>query len=122
GYLLATTGNGCGGPTFMIAYQNALERRQLGAGTGLFSLSRQFGASLTTALAGAIVGAGVVEAGVGAQAGAVVQRASVLPMLGAIAVLTAAVLLPKRPLRTTHHDASEISGQKLAAKAHTLSA
>src|SRR5207249_2731866 len=22
GYLLATTGNGCGGPTFMIAYQN----------------------------------------------------------------------------------------------------
>jgi hypothetical protein len=50
-----------------------------------------------------------------------VQQAFLLPMLGAIAVLAAAVLLPKTPLRTTHHDAAENSGQKVAATAHTLS-
>ncbi|MBV8714969.1 MAG: MFS transporter [Chloroflexi bacterium] len=104
GYLLATAGNGCGGPTFMIAYQNALGRDQLGAGTGLFSLSRQFGASVSTALAGAIVGAGVSEAGIGSAAGEVVQQAFVLPLIGGIAVLTSAILLPKLPLRTTHHE------------------
>src|SRR5579864_606678 len=122
GFLLATAGNGCGGPTFMIAYQNALGRNQLGAGTGLFSLSRQFGASVSTAVAGAIVGTGVIEAGVGAAAGGVVQQAFVLPMLGGLAVLVSALLIPKKPLRTTHHDAPDNSGQKLATTVHTLSA
>jgi MFS family permease len=122
GYLMATAGNGCGGPTFMIAYQNALGRKQLGAGTGLFSLGRQFGASVSTALAGAIVGTGVIEAGVGSAAGSVIQQAFVLPMLGGLAVLASAILLPKTPLRSTHHEGSDASGQELAATAHTLSA
>jgi EmrB/QacA subfamily drug resistance transporter len=106
GYLLATAGNGCGGPTFMISYQNALERRQLGAGVGLFSLCRQFGASVSTAVAGAIVGTGVIE-GAGAANAAVLQQAFALPAVGGIAVLLAALLLPKTPLRTTHHDPGE---------------
>jgi hypothetical protein len=119
GYLLATAGNGCGGPTFMIAYQNALDRNQLGAGTGLFSLARQFGASVSTAVAGAIVGTGVIEAGVGAAAGAVVQQAFVLPLLGGVAVLVSAVMIPKMPLRTTHHDAPSESWAKAFAETPT---
>lgn len=114
GYLLATAGNGCGGPTFMIAYQNALARSQLGAGTGLFSLGRQFGASVSTAVAGAIVGTGVIEAGVGSAAGSVVQQAFLLPVLGGLAVLTSAVLLPKTPLRSSHHD--DTTAQPVAAR------
>jgi hypothetical protein len=119
GFLLATAGNGCGGPTFMISYQNALERRQLGAGVGLFSLCRQFGASVSTAVAGAIVGTGVVE-GAGAANAEVLQQAFALPALGGLAVLVAALLLPKIPLRTTHHDPSDQSGQKVAAPRPTM--
>jgi EmrB/QacA subfamily drug resistance transporter len=117
GFLLATAGNGCGGPTFMISYQNALDRKQLAAGVGLFSLCRQFGASVSTAVAGAIVGTGVSEAGAGAANAAVLQQAFALPALGGMAVLVAAVLLPKLPLRTTHHDAGDHSGQRLPASA-----
>src|SRR5581483_1100785 len=74
-YLLAAAGTGFGGPTFMISYQNDLGRSQLGAGVGLFSLCRQIGASITTALAGAIVGTGVSEAGFGEAIGGAVQQA-----------------------------------------------
>jgi EmrB/QacA subfamily drug resistance transporter len=119
GYLLACAGNGFGGPTFMIAYQNALERRELGAGVGLFSLCRQFGASVSTAVAGAIAGTGVSELGAGTAVGAALQQAFWLPMMAGVALLVASVFIPKTPLRASHHEPGH-SGQKLAAAAHSL--
>jgi EmrB/QacA subfamily drug resistance transporter len=107
GYLIACAGTGFGGPTFLISYQNDVGRRQLGAGVGLFSLCRQFGASVGTALAGAIVGTGITEAGIGEAVGGVVQQAFLLPMLAGAAVLGAALLMPNTPLRTTHHEPAE---------------
>ena len=112
-YLIACAGTGFGGPTFMIVYQNAISQKQLGAGVGLLSLFRQFGASVGTALAGSIVGAGVgsLDAGVGSEAsatiGPLVQQAFLLPVVGALAVLAAALVLPDRPLRSTVHEATE---------------
>jgi hypothetical protein len=103
-FLIASMGTGFGGPTFMISYQNDLASKQLGAGVGLFSLSRQVGASVTTALAGAIVGTGVSEAGLGAAVGGIVQQAFLLPTLAGVIVFVAALLMPKRPLRSTHLD------------------
>ena len=76
----------------------------MGAGVGLFSLCRQFGASISTAVAGAIVGTGVSEAGVGEAVGGIVQQAFLLPLLAGVAVMAAALLLPKMPLRSTHHE------------------
>ena len=103
-FLIASAGTGFGGPTFMISYQNDLGRKQLGAGVGLFSLFRQVGASVSTALAGAIVGTGVTEAGLGEAVGGIVQQAFLLPTVAGVAVLLAALLMPKTPLRTTHHE------------------
>jgi hypothetical protein len=100
-YVIAAAGTGFGGPTFMISYQNDLGRRQLGAGVGMFSLCRQIGASLATALAGAIVGTGVSEAGVGEAVGGIVQQAFVLPALAGVVVFAAALVIPKTPLRST---------------------
>lgn len=114
-YLLAAIGTGFGGPTFMIAYQNDLRRNQLGAGVGFFSLCRQFGSSVSTAVAGAIVGTGVSEAGLGEAVAGVVQQAFVLPALAGVAVLAAAVLIPKMPLRTTQRESEAASRQSLVA-------
>jgi MFS family permease len=106
-YLLACMGTGFGGPTFMIVYQNAISQKQLGAGVGLLSLFRQLGASVGTALAGSIVGSGLSAAGAAAVAGVVVQQAFALPVLGALAVLVAAMLIPDRPLRSSNQDSPE---------------
>jgi hypothetical protein len=111
-YLIAAIGTGLGGPTFMISYQNDLGRKQMGAGIGLFSLSRQFGASVSTALAGAIVGAGAAEATAATSASVTVdlavatavQQAFLLPTLAGAAVVACALFLPKRPLRVSHHE------------------
>jgi len=97
----------------MISYQNDLARKQLGAGVGLFSLFRQVGASVSTALAGAIVGTGVTEAGLGGAVGAIVQQAFLLPTLAGVAVLLAALFMPKTPLRTTHHEPTDASAAVL---------
>jgi len=99
-YFLACIGNGFGGPTFMISYQNDLARGQLGAGIGLFSLCRQFGASVTTALAGAIVGSSV--AATDAAIAPAIQQAFLLPTLAGVTVIASALLIPKRPLRGSH--------------------
>jgi MFS family permease len=112
-YLLAAIGTGFGGPTFMIAYQNDLNRRQLGAGVGFFSLCRQFGSSVSTAVAGAIVGTGVSEIGASDAVAGVVQQAFLLPALAGLAVLVAAVLIPKTPLRTSQREAPE-DGRELS--------
>jgi EmrB/QacA subfamily drug resistance transporter len=118
-YLLAAIGTGFGGPTFMISYQNDLSRQQLGAGVGLFSLCRQFGSSISTAVAGAIVGTGVSEAGGSEAVAGAIQQAFLLPTLAALAVLVSAVLIPKMPLRSTQREApDEIAaalGPKVAA-------
>jgi MFS family permease len=120
-YLLAAVGTGFGGPTFMISYQNDLSRQQLGAGVGLFSLCRQFGSSVSTAVAGAIVGTGVSEAATGGDtvAGAI-QQAFLLPALAALVVLVSAVLIPKTPLRTTqreaHDETAAVLGPRVAAR------
>jgi len=117
-YLIAAIGTGFGGPTFMIAYQNDLSRRQLGAGVGLFSLCRQFGSSISTAVAGAIVGTGVSEAGLGEAVAGVVQQAFLLPTLAGAAVLISALLIPKTLLRATQREDSresrvaEVAGSK----------
>jgi EmrB/QacA subfamily drug resistance transporter len=107
GYLVAAIGTGFGGPTFMISYQNDLARRQLGAGVGLFSLCRQFGSSVGTAVAGAIVGTGVSEAGVGEAVAGVVQQAFVLPTIAGLLVLLCAGLIPKTALRSTQREAPD---------------
>jgi MFS family permease len=106
GYLLAAVGAGFGGPTFMISYQNDLNRKQLGAGVGLFSLCRQFGSSISTAVAGAIVGTGVSEAGMGEAVAGVIQQAFLLPTLAGAAVLISALLIPKTLLRATQREES----------------
>ncbi len=117
-YLIASIGTGLGGPTFMISYQNDLARNQLGAGIGLFSLCRQFGASVSTALAGAIVGTGVasteVPGAVGAVVAVAVQQAFLLPTLAGVAVIAAALLIPKTPLRSSHASSEEPAAAVLA--------
>jgi EmrB/QacA subfamily drug resistance transporter len=123
-YLLASIGTGFGGPTFMISYQNDLGRKQLGAGIGLFSLSRQFGASVSTALAGAIVGTGVAAsdaaagATVAASVAVSVQQAFLLPTLAGAAVVASALLIPKSPLRQTHHEPDDPNAAVLTAAMH----
>jgi len=105
-FVVASLGTGFGGPTFMIMYQNAIPHKQLGAGVGLLSLFRQFGASVGTALTGSIVGTGLI-AGSG-QLGDMapfVQRAFGLPFAAALAVLAAAWFTANRPLRTTLDEA-----------------
>jgi hypothetical protein len=74
---------------------------------GLFSLCRQFGSSVGTAVAGAIVGTGVSEAGVGDAVAGVVQQAFVLPTIAGALVLLSAVLIPKAALRTTQREATD---------------
>jgi EmrB/QacA subfamily drug resistance transporter len=107
-FVIASLGTGFGGPTFMIMYQNAIPQKQLGAGVGLMSLFRQFGASVGTALAGSIVGAGVIAAGSGqVDMAPFVQSAFVLPFAGALAVLVAAWFTANRPLRTTLDETEE---------------
>jgi MFS family permease len=127
-YLLASIGTGFGGPTFMISYQNDLQRKQLGAGIGLFSLSRQFGASVSTALAGAIVGTGVaatdaagsaaISASVVSTVAVSIQQAFLLPTLAGVAVVASALLIPKSPLRQTHHEPDDPNAAVLTAAMH----
>jgi len=102
-FLLASIGTGFGGPTFLIVYQNAIPHRQLGAGTGLLSLFRQFGAAVGTALAGSIVGVGAATGGGSAVAQAV-QQAFIAPFAAAVAITLAALLTVDRPLRVTFHE------------------
>jgi MFS family permease len=105
-FVIASMGTGFGGPTFMIMYQNVIPQKQLGAGVGLMSLFRQFGASVGTALAGSIVGAGVVAGG-GLAMAPFVQRAFVLPFAAAVAVLFAAWFTGHRPLRSSLQESDD---------------
>ena len=106
-FVIASLGTGFGGPTFMIMYQNAIPQKQLGAGVGLLSLFRQFGASVGTALAGSIVGAGVIAGGGQVDMAPFVQRAFLLPFAASLAVIVAAWFTANRPLRTTLDEADE---------------
>jgi EmrB/QacA subfamily drug resistance transporter len=119
-FVVASLGTGFGGPTFMIMYQNAIPQRQLGAGVGLLSLFRQFGASVGTALAGSIVGAGIA-AGSGLAMAPYVQQAFLLPFAAALAVIVAAWFTANRPLRTTLHEAADQESDGSATKLRALS-
>lgn len=101
-YMIACIGTGLGGPTFMVVYQNAIPTKQLGAGVGMFSLFRQFGASAGTALAGSMVGS---ESGNSATVlGEAIQRATLMPFAAALVVIGAAWFTVNRPLRSSMHD------------------
>jgi MFS family permease len=105
-FLVVSAGTSFGGPTFMIIYQNSIPRRHLGAGIGLLSLFRQFGASVGTALAGTIVGAGTLSGGPEAVAPAV-QHAFVLPFAASVMILVVAWLTNNLPLRSGAHDVED---------------
>jgi sugar phosphate permease len=105
-FLLVSMGTSFGGPTFMIVYQNAIPRSQLGAGIGLLSLFRQFGASVGTALVGSVVGSGTLAAN-GADIGSFVQQAALLPFLASLCVLLASWFMANHPLRSAAHDMEE---------------
>src|SRR5207248_4467236 len=86
-------------PPMMIAFQNAIPHRRLGAGMGLVSLFRQFGSSVGTTVVGAIVGARTAAAAASETASAIQE--AVLVQLGAgVVVLIAAWCIADRPLGT----------------------
>ncbi|HEV7666398.1 MAG TPA: MFS transporter [Chloroflexota bacterium] len=105
-YMIACVGTGFGGPTFMVVYQNVIPTKQLGAGIGMFSLFRQFGASAGTALAGSIVGAEAASANP-ELLGQAVQRAALMPLVGAVVVIVSAFFMLDRPLRSSLHEVEE---------------
>ena len=105
-YVVCTVGTGFGGPTFMIVFQNAIPQRRLGAGLGLLSLFRQFGASVGTAIVGSLVGSGAVAGGSSAIAEAI-HRAIVVLLLAAATVLLCAWFTRDEPLRGTISDEPE---------------
>ena len=99
-FAIVGMGTGFTAPSLMIAYQNAVPHRQLGAAIGLFSLFRQLGASVGTALIGAIVGSSVAEVATAGMAGAV--QTAVMVQLGAgMVVMLGVWLMADVPLGTT---------------------
>jgi EmrB/QacA subfamily drug resistance transporter len=110
-FMIVSLGTGFGGPTFMVVYQNAIPHARMGAGVGMFSLVRTFGASAGTAIAGSIVGASaavLVSNGSGsempADLGQSIVHAALVPLGAAIVVLLAALCMRNRPLRATLHE------------------
>jgi hypothetical protein len=104
----------------MIIYQNAIPRTKLGAGIGLLSLFRQFGASVGTALVGSVVGNGTLVAN-GADMAGFAQHAAVLPFVASTIVLAASWLTADHPLRSAAHEAEPPPGHTVgASRSHTL--
>lgn len=105
-------GTGVISPTMMIAFQNAIPQRRLGAGMGLVSLFRQFGSSVGTTVVGAIVGASAAAAALPEMAGAI-QQAVMVQLAAGVVVLVAAWLMADLPLgsgrRATDVDLDQIS-------------
>jgi EmrB/QacA subfamily drug resistance transporter len=92
-------GTGFTAPSMMIAFQNALPLGRLGAGMGLMSLFRQFGASVGTTVIGAIVGASlVVTASVDTDQA--IQRAVLVQLAAGVLVVLMAWLMADPPLGT----------------------
>jgi MFS family permease len=98
----AITGIGTGftAPSLMIAYQNAIPHRQLGTGIGLLSLFRSFGASVGTAIIGAIVGSSLVTVVTAGMEDAI-RTAVLVQMLGGLVVLIAAWRVADLPRGST---------------------
>jgi EmrB/QacA subfamily drug resistance transporter len=128
--MVVSLGTGFAGPTFMVVFQNAIPNARMGAGVGMFSLLRTFGASAGTAIAGSIVGASAAVMVTAAQAsempdglGPVIQHAALVPLGAAILVLLAALFMRNRPLRTTRHeaDSTEDAPRERALAAEGLS-
>ena len=99
-FAVAGVGTGFTGPSLMIAYQNAIPHRQLGAGIGLLSLFRQFGASVGTALIGAIVGASVAAV-VAAGMESAIQTAGLVQLAAGVVVVLSVWQMADVPLGTT---------------------
>jgi hypothetical protein len=117
---MVSMGTSFGGPTFMIVYQNAIPRSQLGAGIGLLSLFRQFGASVGTALVGSVVGSGTLAAN-GADIASFVQQAALLPFLASACVLLAAWFTASHPLRSSAQEVEPAAAARRAGSAaHSL--
>jgi 4-hydroxybenzoate polyprenyltransferase len=86
-------------PAMMIAFQNAIPHRRLGAGMGLVSLFRQFGSSVGTTVVGAIVGASAATAALPEMVSAI-QEAVLVQLAAGVVVFGAAWLIADRPLGT----------------------
>jgi EmrB/QacA subfamily drug resistance transporter len=99
-FAVVGVGTGLAIPPMMIAFQNAIPHRKLGAGMGLVSLFRQFGSSVGTTVIGAIVGASAAVATVPEMESSIQQ--AVLVQLGAgVVALVTAWLIADLPLGTT---------------------
>jgi MFS family permease len=86
-------------PPMMIAFQNAIPHRRLGAGMGLVSLFRQFGSSVGTTVVGAMVGASAASA-VLPEMSSAIQQAVLVQLAAGVVVLGAAWLMADLPLGT----------------------
>ncbi|HEX8969003.1 MAG TPA: MFS transporter, partial [Chloroflexota bacterium] len=107
-FAIVGIGTGFTGPSLMVAYQNAISHRQLGAGIGLLSLFRQLGASVGTDLIGAIVGASLALAGAAAMQGAI-QEAVFVQLAVGVVVLLMTWQMADLPLGTTRAADAEAS-------------
>jgi MFS family permease len=110
-------------PTMMIAFQNAIPHRRLGAGMGLASLFRQFGSSVGTTVVGAIIGASAAVGAVPEMASSIQQ--AVLVQLGAgVLVVLSAWLIADLPLGTargsTEADSKAQSWTRITADGGSL--
>jgi EmrB/QacA subfamily drug resistance transporter len=98
-FAVVGAGTGLIVPPMMIAFQNAIPHRRLGAGMGLVSLFRQFGSSVGTTVVGAIVGASAATAALSEMAGAI-QEAELVQLAAGVVVLVAVWMIADLPLGT----------------------
>jgi len=93
-------GTGFTAPSLMIAYQNAIPHRQLGAAIGMLSLFRQLGAAVGTAVIGAIVGSSVGEVATAGMANAI-NEAVLVQLVAGVVVSLGVWQMADLPLGTT---------------------
>jgi EmrB/QacA subfamily drug resistance transporter len=96
-FAVVGVGTGLMVPPMMIAFQNAIPHRRLGAGMGLVSLFRQFGSSVGTTVVGGIVGASAATAAVPEMASAI-QLAVLVQLAAGVVVLVTAWMIADLPL------------------------
>jgi MFS family permease len=110
-FAITGVGTGFTAPSMMIAFQNAIPHRQLGAGIGLLSLFRSFGASVGTALIGAMVGSSVALAATVATEDAI-QQAVLVQLAAGLVVVFAAWQMGDLALGTTRASDVELSSSR----------
>jgi MFS family permease len=110
-FAVVGVGTGFTAPSLMIGYQNAVPYRQLGAAIGMLSLFRQFGASVGTALVGAIVGSSVAESAVAGMADAI-NTAVLVQLAAGLGVALTVWFMADVPLGTTRPADLELSSNR----------